>query len=646
MNAHLRVLVVEDSEDDMLLVLRELRRGGCTLEHVRVETPEEMQIALDRQTWDVVIADYTLPTFSAPEALKLLQRHQQDLPFIIVSGTIEEETAVAAMKAGAHDYITKSRLARLVPAVERELREAKERQKRKQAERALRESEDQFRQLVENMPETVFWISDPDTSQLLYISPAYEQIWGRSCESLSSNPKEWLEAIHPRDQARVRGSYFEQTLVCTYDEEYRITRPDGSVRWIHDRGFPIRDDNGTPYRVIGIATDVTERKQLEAQFYRAQRLESLGTLASGIAHDLNNVFTPIIGIAQLLQLKDASLNGETRKVQELIKLIEESAKRGAKMVKQILTFSKGTGDKSTPVQIAPLLQEVIKVAQSTFPKSIKVRVDMAKHPLKLVSADATQLNQVLMNLCVNARDAMPEGGVLTLSVEQFNVDEIFAQMNPDAKVGSYLTITVADTGTGIAPEIRDRIFDPFFTTKPLNQGTGLGLSTTLGIVKSYGGFVQVFSEVGQGSQFKIYLPIMQGIIKEAEQPKTNLQGNGELILIVDDDPAVRQVNQTVIENHHYQTILAKDGIEAIALYAKHKDEISLVLIDMMLPNMDGITAIRTLRKMNSEVPVIAVSGLSSYKEAAFAAGTEVFLEKPYTIEDLLQELHGLLNSKN
>ncbi|MBE9019914.1 PAS domain-containing protein, partial [Chroococcidiopsidales cyanobacterium LEGE 13417] len=253
MNLHLRILVVEDSENDMLLMLRELRRSGYSVDYERVETAAQMQAALDRQSWDIVIADYTLPAFSAPDALKLLQSQQRNLPFIIVSGTIGEETAVAAMKAGAHDYITKGNLARLMPAVERELREAKERQKRHNAEQALRESEERFRQLAENIAESVFWMSDPKARQQLYVSPAYERIWGRSCESLYANLMEWLEAIHPEDRQRIQTNFFEQALAGHYDEEYRIIRPDGSIRWIRDRGFPIQNDSGASYRVVGIA---------------------------------------------------------------------------------------------------------------------------------------------------------------------------------------------------------------------------------------------------------------------------------------------------------------------------------------------------------------------------------------------------------
>jgi PAS domain S-box-containing protein len=771
MNSHLSVLIVEDSEDDMLLMLRELRRGGYTPDYVRVDTPAAMQAALDRQPWDIVIADYTLPTFSAPDALKLLQSQKFDLPFIIVSGTIGEDTAVAAMKAGAHDYIIKGTLARLVPAVERELRETEERRKRHSAERALRESEERFRQLAENITESVFWMSDPKARQFLYVSPAYENIWGRSCESLYANFEEWLEAIHPDDRQQVQTVFFEQALAGTYDEQYRIIRPDGSLRWIHDRGFPIKDNSGEPYRVVGISeniterqtalldrlqsqqkiheqaalldvatdailvrdlehhilfwnkgaeriygwesaevlgknaiellyqpgenlmqleaiqiiltqkgqwqgefkhvtkegkvivvesrwtlvrdddgkpksiltvsTDITEKKQLEAQFLRAQRMESLGTLASGVAHDFNNLLTPILAAAQLLPLKLPQLDERDR---YLLELIEDSAKRGADLVKQILAFARGVEGNRVPLQVRHLLSEVVQVVRQTFPKAIELRTDIPTTDLWTVSADATQIHQVLINLCVNARDAMPNGGVLRLSAENKLVDEAYTRINLEAREGSYIVVTVADTGTGIPPELLERIFDPFFTTKEVGKGTGLGLSTVLGIVKNHGGFIKVDSLVGEGTQFKVYLPALENMtVPQVEEPCI-LPGNGELILIVDDEPLIQQVTKTSLEDNNYKTLLASNGVEAIALYAQHKHEISVVLMDIMMPSMDGLTALRALHKLNPQLQAIATSGLASNDRVTEVGnlGVKAFLSKPYTHKELFATLQKVL----
>jgi PAS domain S-box-containing protein len=619
----LRVLVVEDSEDDMLLMLRELRRGGYTLDFVRVETPAQMQAALDRQPWDLVIADYTLPEFSGLEALKLLQAQQQDWPFIIVSGTITEETAVAAMKAGAHDYITKTNLARLLPAIERELRETSE---RKLAEQKIREQA----ALLDIASDAIF-VRDLD-HRILYWNQGAERLYGwQAAEAIGQKANELLHSN------AVQVSDMMQTL---FDQgEWRgdlvkVTKTGKEVT-VEGRWTLVRNETGQPKSVLSVETDITDKKQLEAQLLRAQRLESLGTLAGGIAHDLNNILTPILAMPQIIQMRQPQLD---ERAQAMLKTIEDSAQRGANMVKQILTFTRGTGGERVALQVAPLLQEVIKVVEQTFPKAIAIREELPNQPLGIVSADPTHLHQVLMNLCVNARDAMPNGGVLTLSIEPYFVDEVFAQTNFEAQVGEYVLITIADTGTGIPPEVRDRIFDPFFTTKAHGQGTGLGLSTVLGIVKTYGGFLRVSSEMGKGTQFKVYLPTTEETITEIEQVSNLPRGQGELILIVDDDPVIQRTHQALLEGYSYKTLVANDGIEAVALYGKHKNDINIVLMDVMMPNMDGMTTIRILKKMNSKVKIVALSGLSSNKEAVLAAGASVFLAKPFTVDDLLRSI--------
>jgi two-component system, cell cycle sensor histidine kinase and response regulator CckA len=636
MNPQLKILIVEDSEDDLLLLLRELRRGGYGLDYVRVETAAQMQAALEHQTWDLVIADYTLPRFSAPEALQLLQHQHQDLPFIIVSGTIGEETAVAAMRAGAHDYLLKDNLARLVPAIERELRESQERQKRLDAEQALRESEERFRQLAENITESVFWIFDPTAPEMLYVSPAYERIWGRSSASLAANFMEWIEAIHPEDRQRIHTSFLEHSLAGNYDREYRIVRPDGSIRWIRDRGFPIKDRAGVPYRVVGIAEDITERKLTEAALRRTERLESLGTLTSGIAHDLNNVLTPIMGIVQLLPLKVTNMD---ESMQGLLQILQDSTRRGADLVKQILSFTRGVESKPTTTYVGNLLLEIQKIIHQAFPKNIELSIDLAPD-LWPIEADSTMLHQVFMNLCVNARDAMPNGGKLAIVAENFIVDESYVRMQLAAAVGNYIVVTIADTGVGIAPEILDRIFDPFFTTKEIGKGTGLGLSTVIGIVKSHHGFINVDSEVGTGSRFKVYLPATAASTAAPVVKTTPPSGQGELILVVDDEVAIQEITKVTLEMYGYRAITASDGIEAIALYAEHKQEIAFVLLDMMMPLLDSETIIRTLCQLNPQVQIIAMSGLATNESVrkTMGEGVRAFLAKPFTTAELLKLL--------
>jgi hypothetical protein len=392
--------------------------------------------------------------------------------------------------------------------------------------------------------------------------------------------------------------------------------------------------------ILVVNTDITQKKQLEAQFLRAQRLESIGTLASGIAHDLNNVLAPILMTAQLLetQLHDA-------RSKRLLPILVTNAKRGANLVKQVLSFTRGVEGDRTILQLKHLILEIRQVIKETFPKSIEVDCETSRN-LWTVSGDATQLHQVLMNLCVNARDAMPNGGTLTISAENFLVDEHYAKMHLDAKIGSYIVVIVADTGIGITHEVLDRIFEPFFTTKELGKGTGLGLSTVLGIVKSHGGFINVYSEVGRGSKFQVYLPAQETAETPEEKEQELPHGSGELVLIIDDEPSIREITKTSLEAYNYKAITASDGIEAIALYAEYRDKISIVLTDMLMPSMDGITTIRTLHKINPNVKIIAISGLatSDKMNAAYDLGIKAFLSKPYTAKQLLETINTVKNS--
>lgn len=426
---------------------------------------------------------------------------------------------------------------------------------------------------------------------------------------------------------------------------------------VESRWTLVRDVEGKPKSILVVNTDITKKKQLEAQFLRTQRMESIGTLAGGIAHDLNNVLTPIIASAQLLlaaQLnvlpeaepaaRPCKLNDQKR--QRLLMTVETSAKRGAALVKQVLSFSRGVEGKFTILQLRHLLLEIKQIAKETFPKAIEFFMDIPSE-LWAVSGDATQLHQVFMNLCVNARDAMPNGGILKLSAENLSIDQNYARMHLEAQVGPYIVITVADTGTGIPAEILDRIFEPFFTTKAQGVGTGLGLSTVVGIIKGHGGFVSVNSTVGVGTQFKVYLPAVQGTATPEPADLELPPGQGELILVVDDEAAIRETTKTSLEMYNYKVLTASDGIEAIALYAQHKNDISAVLMDMMMPHMDGPTTIRTLQKINPQVNLIAFSGLVSSDKvnASLGTGVKAFLSKPYTAQELLKAINEVVSSR-
>jgi PAS domain S-box-containing protein len=510
---------------------------------------------------------------------------------------------------------------------------------RVQAEMDLRESEERFRQLAENINE-VFWINDPVNRKLLYVSAAYETIWQRSCDSLYQAPNTWQEAIDDEDRPRVMNSWHQRQTRGGYDETYRIHRPDGTDRWIRDRAFPVQDADGKVYRVVGLAEDITERKKIEAQFLRAQRMESIGTLAGGIAHDLNNVLSPI-----LLSIEMLKMDEQDALRLEVLDTIERSAMRGADMVGQVLSFARGIDGKRISVQTRDIMYDLLKIARDTFPRNIELRSTIPGD-LWLVPGDPTQIHQVLLNLVVNARDAMPQGGRITISARNITLDEHDLAVDPDIRPGPAVSIEIEDSGTGMAPELLSQIFDPFFTTKAPGSGTGLGLSTSLAIVKSHGGFIRVYSELGKGTRFRICLPAETGTTAMAVSPTAAElpRGSGELVLVVDDEPAVLTVARGTLEAFGYRVITAADGAEALASFASRKNEIALVLTDMMMPVMDGMATIRVLRHLNATVPIIAASGLSSGGRAVQAAeyGVRHFLQKPYTAEILLKTVADAL----
>ncbi len=387
-----------------------------------------------------------------------------------------------------------------------------------------------------------------------------------------------------------------------------------------------------------INTDTTEKKTLESQLLRAQRLECIDALAGGIAHDLNNVLTPIT--LSLQSLKEKLTDDESRK---LLGILERNAKRGAYLIKQILLSSMGVEGERKNIRVADLISDAENFAKETFPSSIKVMTDVSGD-IWNITGDAIQLQQVLMNLCVNARDAMPDGGTLGISAENLSIDENFIRVNAEAKIGPYIIISVSDTGTGIPSEIMNRIFEPFFTTKKPGKGTGLGPSTSLAIIKSHNGFITVQSEVGKGTTFKIYLPAIKAGAQEADVHQPELVAERkELILVVDNEIHTREMARDTLEAHGYGVLIASNGAEAVSLYSSHKGKIKAVLIDMTMPVMDGPACIWVLRKINPNVRLIAVSGSAEDDMLANIAGiVHAFLMKPYTVEELLSIVRGVI----
>ncbi len=876
-------MLIEDSPEDAQLLLAALRHGGYAPDCERVETEDALRAALDRRLWDIVLCDYTLPRFDGPSAIRVVRETGHDLPIIVISGVVGEDVAVEALRFGANDYLLKGNLTRLIPAVQRELRDAESRRarkldeaKRRHAEDALRLSEEHYRVLFERNP-IPMWVYDRATWRFLEVNQAAMSHYGYShaeflalsvfdlrppedvpalltstgaegnqglltrgtwrhrkkdgsiifaevvTQSISHHGKSariaqalditerklaeeelarikmavefasdfisivdasgravflsrthveffgydieqlnriggpgglfvnqgiaeqadtaaattgsWMGEAYLRTRSgrtvelfvrvnavrdaqgqplafigvatdisemkRAQGTIAEQAALldqaqdaitvmdlrgairywnkgaerlfgwtaaevtgrsaceflcedCAQDEAMAVLLREGA--WsgeltrrtkagrevlIEGRWTLVRDEFGDPRSVLAIDTDITEKKTLEAQFLRAQRMESIGTLAGGIAHDLNNVLGPIIMSVDLFKLTMT----EPRDL-ELLETVEVSAQRGAEMVRQVLSFARGVEGQRLLLQPGCLLKEVQKIVRETFPKSITVLISVPDDVWNLLG-DPTQLHQVLLNLCLNARDAMPGGGRLRLAASNLRIDAQYAAMNPEARPGGYVVLEVADTGSGMPPEVAERIFEPFFTTKEVGQGTGLGLSTSLAIARSHEGFIAVESTQGKGTTFKVHLPANResaGLAPSGGEAGELPRGAGEWVLVIDDEASIRAITGQTLEAFGYRVITAADGAEGVARYVQQPAEIAAVLTDMMMPVMDGAATIRALTKLNPAVKIIAASGLSAKGAEAEAAGAgvKVFLPKPYTAATLLRTLRDLL----
>ncbi|AFZ00517.1 PAS domain S-box protein [Calothrix sp. PCC 6303] len=481
--------------------------------------------------------------------------------------------------------------------------------------------------------------------KILYWNKGAERLYGWSGEEVLEKDASYL-LYQPGS------SQLEKTLahVIQYGDwkgELQQVCSDDTQIIVESRWTLLRDEKGNPKSILTVNTDITEKKQLETQLMRSQRLESIGTLAGGIAHDLNNVLSPILMSIQLLQMK----LGE-KEQQKLLKTLENNVKRGADLVKQVLSFARGMESKRIVVDVKQLIAEIEQIVTEAFPKSIVCQVKIAP-TLNYVCGDTTQLHQVLMNLVVNARDAMENGGYLRISAENFLVDQEYAKLNLNACQGTYLKIVVEDTGIGIPQSIQERIFEPFFTTKDIGKGTGLGLSTTIGIIKSHGGFVNVHSQVGKGTQIQVYLPACDYGDVSSPTPEVAISpGNGELILVVDDELAIRKVTQSTLEAFNYRVLTASDGVEAMTVYAQNQQDIDLILLDMMMHSVEGailpgshsVNAIHTLKQINPDVKIIAISGLLSNHNVnqAKELGVKAFLSKPCTANELLDVIQRKL----
>lgn len=512
---------------------------------------------------------------------------------------------------------------------------------RKRGEQALRESEERFRQIAETIKE-VFWLTNPVKNEMIYISPGYEEIWGRSRESLYQNPLSWVDAVHPEDRQRVLEATMTKQAKGEFDEEYRIVRPDGQVRWIRDRAYPILNEKGEAYRIAGIAEDVTQEKQLADQLRQMQKIEAVGQLAGGVAHDFNNLLTAIGGYTDFV-LEQVPADSPLRKDIEEIK---KGTERAAGLTRQLLAFSRRQVMQPVVLNLNELIRSMEGMLRRLIGENIELAITGAPD-LAPVKADPHQFEQVIMNLAVNARDAMPKGGRLTIETANMDLDERFVQQHIGAQPGKYAMLAVSDNGCGMDAEVQKHVFEPFFTTKEKGKGTGLGLSTVYGIVKQSGGYISVYSEKGHGSCFKVYLPQVAPPepAKKASPAHAKSTGGTEIILLVEDEEAVRALTAKILRAKGYTVLEAANGKEAQAVLKAHSGGLDLLLTDVVMPQMGGPELAKWVRSIHRGIKVLFMTGYtdhSAFREGGLPPGTGV-MQKPFTPQGLAQSVRAMLD---
>jgi PAS domain S-box-containing protein len=635
-----RLLIVEDNEDDAMLVVRNLRGGGMDLDFERVETAAAMSMALSVQPPDIVISDNTMPAFDASSALRLLRDRQLDVPFIVVSGQIGEETAVALMRAGAHDFVLKDSLARLLPAVTRELREAEERREQRRTQSALRTSEERFRLVAEHVHDVVFRYRIGPNPGLEYISSAVVSMTGHPPEDLYDAPELIFAMAEPEDRVRMVESW---RTPPTHPLVMRWRDADGFTKWIEQRAVAVLDDQGQGVAVEGILRDITvqtlaglERESLERQLHQVERLDSLGQLAGGIAHDFNNLLGVISGSAEFVL--DALDPADPNRAD--VHSINDAARMAAALTRQLLIFSRLQPSQPEVLDVGEVVADTERLLRRTIGADIEFVVQ-TEPDLDLVTIDRSRLEQIILNFVVNARAAMPDGGRLTISTAVAD-DHDIALRNPDLAPGRFVRLTVADTGCGMSPEVAQRAFQPFFTTKDPGKGTGLGLATAYGAVQEAAGTITLDSEPGQGTRISIYLPSAaqpEAPVSTVAAVTTSPTSTGEHLLVVDDNDALRAISKRILVRAGYQVTEASTRDDAVRFGGDADLELDMVLADIVMP---GITAHEMIDAIRLHRPGISVAFMSGYADPArggrLLSDDIPVIAKPFNAATLLHEV--------
>jgi PAS domain S-box-containing protein len=653
MNEQINILIVEDLVADAELIIRELSRANLSFTSQRVDTKEAFIKALRDFQPAIVLSDYNLPRFSGPEALRLLKEARSSAPFILVTGSLTEEVAVSCMKDGAHDYILKTSLTRLPAAVQSALEKVKTIEEKVRAEAALRKSEEQYRLIAENTSDLICMIDIH--GRFTYVSPSYRDVLGYVPETLLG--ESCFDLTHPDDRRNAKADLMRSAAQPrTESREIRIKHKNGDWKVFETLGNWIYDSQSRPQQGIWVSRDITERKQAEntlresqeklrlseEQLRMSQKLEAVGQLAGGVAHDFNNLLTVIRGYSELV------LNGltESDKNRPKVEEIKHAADRASTLTHQLLAFSRKQVLQPKLFDLNRLVTDMSKMLRRLIGENIEMTTIIGQGAA--INADPGQIEQVLMNLVVNARDAMPKGGHLTVETARIEIDETYASTHLGVQPGPYVMLAVSDTGSGMDAETRKHIFEPFFTTKELGKGTGLGLSTVYGIIKQSGGNIWLYSEPGQGTVFKVYLPAAIEIDAQptASPERVALPRGTETILIVEDEPQIRSLAIDCLSYQGYDVMSASNGLEALQIVERLQRQIDLVLTDLVMPKLSGRELSERISALQPSAKVLFMSGYTndSVVNHGILDGATWFIQKPFTLESLVRRVREVLDS--
>lgn len=647
----IRILHLEDNPVDAELVSMTLASDGLQCDIVHVDNKDEFIAKLSSGDYDVILSDYSLPQFDGLTALWIVRELNPEIPFILLSGMLGEEVATDSIKAGATDYVLKQRITRLAPSVKRALRETDERLQRRRAEEALIESEEKYRILVDNLDIGVTLIS-PE----MKIVTCNHQVktWFPVIDSNNRLGITTDYDIFCPEQYEVQGDACPVALTIKNGQKHecvRVLRIDDTEKSFRFIATPVKDSKGTIQGVIEIMEDVTEkinsekeRKVLEERLQQAQKMEAIGTLAGGIAHDLNNILSPILVYTEMILLETPPGSNQELKLREVLSATE----RARDLIGQILKFSRQKQKEVKPVIVSDIISEVLKLIRPSTPSTIQIRFE-SDLTTDLIFADPTQIHQILMNLCTNASYAMKDrGGVLDIRLTTVKIDNEASTRTNNMKAGQYKKISVRDTGTGIDKDVVKRIFDPYFTTKKIGEGTGMGLSVIHGIIKSLNGTITVDSEPGNGSTFTVYLPIAENLVLTQLTQGNDLKRGTERILLVDDEKAIINAMQTALTTLGYNVNATTDSNDALKRFLENPRDFDIVITDMTMPVMTGRELASEILSVRPDIPILICTGYNETidKDSVIKMGIKDLLTKPISLHEIAGKIYDVLHNRS